>query len=292
MILVGESINVMSKRIGPAMKQRDPKPIQKMAVEQQEAGADYLDLNIGPAKKSGPEMMEWLTRTVQEAVDLPLFLDTTNVAALEAGLKAHKGQACINSISCRPERMEALFPLVKDHDCLFVGLLIGVDGIPRDADERAMLCAEMQGRMAEEGIGDDKVLYDPIVLPVTSQQDQVQGCTTFMQMVGDLAPESRSNCGLSNVSNGAPEELRPLLNRAYLGMLLSYGISAAIVSTYETELVDLARGRRDSELKLIHRVMGGEAVDMDALNQEEADMVRTVRVLMGESLYSHSWLKV
>jgi 5-methyltetrahydrofolate corrinoid/iron sulfur protein methyltransferase len=292
MILIGESLNVMSKTIGPAMRNRDAKPIQKMAVFQQEAGMDYIDLNIGPAKKAGSEMMTWLVETVQEVVDVPISLDTTNVEAMEAGLKAHKGQALINSISCRPERMDALFPLVKKYDALFVGLLIGVDGIPRDADERAMLAAEMQAKMAEEGIEDERVFYDPIVLPVTSQQDQVQGCTLFMQMVGDLAPESKSNCGLSNVSNGAPEELRPLLNRVYLAMLMRSGLGAAIVNHAETELVDMARGRRDEELKLVHRVMDDEEVDMGALSQEAVDVVKTTRLLMGQSLYSHSWLKL
>ena len=292
MILVGESLNVMSKTIGPAMRSREPEPIQKMAVAQQEGGADYLDLNIGPAKRAGAEMMEWLVNTVQEVVDLPLFLDTTNTEAMEAGLKAHKGQAVINSISCRAERMEALLPLVKQYDALFVGLLIGVEGIPRDADERAMLAAEMQGRMAEEEISEDRVLFDPIVLPVTSQQDQVQGCTLFMQMFRDLAPGSRSNCGLSNVSNGAPEELRPIINRTYLGMLLKFGVDAAIVNVAETELVEIARGKRDNELQLIHRVMDEEEVDLGSLSQEEVDVVKTTRLLMGQTLYSHSWLKL
>jgi len=292
MFLIGESLNVMSKTIGPAMKNREPGPIQKLAIAQQDAGMDYLDLNIGPAKKAGSEMMTWLVETVQEVVDIPISLDTTNVEAMEAGLKAHKGQALINSISCRPERMDALFPLVKQYDALFVGLLIGVEGIPRDADERAMLAAEMQAKMAEEGIEDYRVFYDPIVLPVTSQQDQVQGCTLFMQMVGDLAPESKSNCGLSNVSNGAPEELRPLLNRIYLAMLMRSGLGAAIVNHAETELVDLARGRRQEELELVHRVMDGEEVDMGGLDQEQVDVVKTTRLLMGLSLYSHSWLKI
>ncbi len=292
MILVGESLNVMSKTIGPALKNREVKPIQRMAAAQQEAGCTYLDLNIGPAKKAGAELMAWLVQTVQEAADLPLFLDTTNVEAMEAGLKVHRGQAVINSISCRPERMEALFPLVKTYDALFVGLLIGVDGIPRDANERAALAADMLARMAEEGIAEDRVLFDPIVLPVSSQQEQVQGCTEFMTMFRDLAPTSRANCGLSNVSNGSPEELRPLLNRVYLAMLRRYGMDAAIVNAFERELMDLGRDRRQAEEALIHRVMDGEAVDLASLTGDEADVVRTVRVLMGQSLYSHSWLKL
>jgi len=291
MLLIGESINVMSRTLRPAMRNRELEPIQKMAIAQQEAGMDYHDLNIGPAKRGGPEMMEWLVKTIQAVSDLPLFLDTTNVEAIEAGLKVHKGQAVINSISCRPERMEALIPLAKQYDACFVGLLIGVEGIPRDANERAMLAAEMQARMAEEGISEDRVFFDPIVLPVSSQQDQLQTCTEFMMMLKELVPGSRSTCGLSNVSNGAPDELRPILNQTYMIMLMKYGLDSAIVNAFETELVEIAREKQEGIVDLVHRVMDGEQVDMAALNPKEVDYVKTTRVLMGESLYSHSWLK-
>jgi cobalamin-dependent methionine synthase I len=113
-----------------------------------------------------------------------------------------------------------------------------------------------------------------------------------MQMCGELAPGSRSNCGLSNVSNGAPEELRPLLNRVYLAILMRYGIGAAIVNAYEKELLELARGGRHEELCLVHRVMDGEPPDLESLGPEEAAVVKTARVLLGQSLYSHSWLKL
>ncbi|MFH1566869.1 MAG: dihydropteroate synthase, partial [Gemmatimonadota bacterium] len=288
MLLVGESINVMSKSIGPAMRQREAAPVRKMAEAQAREGASYLDLNIGPAKKAGPEMMEWLVKTVQEVVDLPLFLDTTNVEAIEAGLKVHKGKAAINSISCRPERMDALLPLVKRYDCDFVALMIGVEGIPRDADERAMLAAGMLARMAEEEIAPEKALFDPIVLPVTSQQEQVQGCTGFMSMFADLAPGSRSNCGLSNVSNGAPEELREILNATYLAILMKYGIDAAIVNSFEALTCSIGRGDRNDLTSVVHQVMDGAAVDEAGLSDLQRDVVKTARVLLGESLYSHS----
>ena len=292
MLLVGESLNIMSKTVGPAMRKRVAGPIRKMAESQAREGMDYLDLNIGPAKKAGAELMEWLVKTVQEAADLPLFLDTTNVEAIEAGLRAHQGKAVINSISCRPERMDALLPLVKQYDCDFVALLIGVEGIPRDADERAMLAAEMLARMAEEEIAPERALFDPIVLPMTSQQDQVQGCTGFMAMFADLAPGSRSNCGLSNISNGAPEELREILNASYLAMLMKYDIGAAIVNALEHLTCDIGRGQRDDLTAVVYQVMDGEAVDEDALSDEQRDFAKTARVLLGKSLYSHSWLKL
>ena len=107
MILIGESINVMSKTLGPALKDRDAKPIQQMALDELKGGVDYLDLNIGPARRGGDELMEWVVNTVQEVTDKPLSLDTTNMVAMEAGLKACKNKPLINSISLQPNRLEA-----------------------------------------------------------------------------------------------------------------------------------------------------------------------------------------
>ena len=90
MILLGENLNVMVTKIARAMKDRDPKPIQELAVAEAEAGMDYIDVNLGPARKGGEELMAWMVKTVQEVVDLPLFLDTTNAKAIEAGLKAYE----------------------------------------------------------------------------------------------------------------------------------------------------------------------------------------------------------
>lgn len=290
MILIGESINVLSKTLGPALKGRDPRPIQRMAVAQAERGMDYLDLNIGPARKAGAELMAWVVKTVQDVVDLPLFLDTTNVEAIEAGLRVCKRPAVINSISCRPERMEALFPIAKRYDASFVGLLLGVEGVPRDAAERGALAAEMMAKAAEADIPMDHILLDPIVLPISSQQDQVQGCTEFMMMFKELAPECRSTCGLSNVSNGTPEDLRDIINRTYLMILMKHGLDSAIVNAFDKDLVEIARGRRNDLVEVVHRTLDGEAVEPKT--QEEMDYIKTTKVLMGESLYSHSWLKL
>ena len=151
MILIGENLNVMSKVLGPAMKAREAKPIQEMAAAETEAGVDYIDVNIGPARKAGAELMEWLVKTIQEVTDLPLFLDTTNVEAIEAGLKAHKGKAVINSIMARPERMDALLPLAQKYNACGVALLWGPEGMPRDDAERGALAAELMIKAAEYG---------------------------------------------------------------------------------------------------------------------------------------------
>ncbi len=105
MILIGENINIMSRTIGPAIRERNAKPIQDLAVAEASAGVHYLDLNIGPARKAGDEMMAWVVSTVQSVCDKPLSLDTTNPIALEAGLKVAKGNALINSVSLQPNRL-------------------------------------------------------------------------------------------------------------------------------------------------------------------------------------------
>ncbi len=166
MILIGESINVMSKTIGPALKERNPKPIQELAKAEVETGVDYLDLNIGPARKAGDELMTWVVNTVQEVTDLPLSLDTTNPVAIEAGLKVHKGRALINSISLA--RMDEELPQAKKYNAYMIGLLWGREGMPRDANERGMIAADLMYKTGEMGIPNENILFDPIVTPAVN----------------------------------------------------------------------------------------------------------------------------
>jgi cobalamin-dependent methionine synthase I len=291
MILIGESINVMSKTIGPALKERNPKPIQELAKAEVEAGVDYLDLNIGPARKAGDELMAWVVNTVQEVTDLPLSLDTTNPVAMEAGLKVHKGRALINSISLA--RMDEELPLAKKYNAHMIGLLWGREGMPRDANERGMIAAELVYKANEMSIPNKNIWFDPIVTPaVNVDTNQVKPCLEFMSMLQDIAPGCKSTVGLSNISNGTPTHLRPYLNQTYLMMLMKYGLYSAIVDAFDSELINIARGKKPELIDLVHRVMDGEKPDLSSLTEEEVKYVKTVRVLTGESLYSHSWLEI
>jgi len=291
MILIGESINVVSKTIGPAMKERNPKPIQDLAKTQARAGADYLDINIGPARKAGDELMDWVVNTVQEVTDLPLSLDTTNPVAMEAGLKVHKGKVLINSISV--VRMEEELPMVKKYGADFIGLLWGREGMPRDADERAMIAVELMTTASAMGIPNESIWFDPIATPVVNiESNQAKPCLEFMSSLGDVAPGCKSVIGLSNVSNGAPTELRPWLNRTYLAMLMKYGLYSAIVDAFDSDLIAIARGQRPDIVELVHNMMDGEKPDIASLPKEMVYYAKTARVLLGESLYSHSWLEI
>jgi len=290
MILIAESINIMSNTIGPAIKERNPKPIQELAKAEVDAGADYLDLNIGPARKAGDELMEWIVNTVQEVTDVPLALDTTNTAAMEAGLKTCRSRALVNSIA--PVRFAEELPLVKEYNADMIGLLWGLDGMPRDANERAMTTVDLVYQANQLGIPNESIWIDPIVSPISVEINQVKACVEFMSMLADIAPGCKSTVGVSNISNGTPNELRPVLNRTYLMMLMKYGLYSSIVDIFDTEMVKIARGEMPEIVGLVHRMMDGEKPDLNSLSEKERQYAKTVRVLTGESLYSHSWLEL
>jgi len=291
-VCVGENINIMSKTIGPAIKERRSELILEMARHEEKVGIDLLDLNIGPSRKAGEEVMDWLVREVQAVVKKPCSLDTTNPAAMEAGLKIHQGKALINSVSLQPERLEKVLPMAKTYNASVIGLLWGVEGMPRDANERASLAVDFIYQANNQGIPTEDIWIDPIVSPVSVEINQVLSCLEFMSMLKDIAPEAKSIVGLSNISNGTPTHLRHYLNRAYLAMLMKHGLYSAIVDAYDQELLDLAKGKMPEIVNLVHRIMEGEEPDLKALSPKEVTYAKSAKVLLGKTLYSHSWLEL
>ena len=291
MLLLGESLNVISTKIGRAFKERDPKPIQEEALFQKGKGMDFIDINLGPAKKEGHELMPWVVEVVQEVVDdIPLVLDTSNIDAISAALKVCKLTPIINSIMCRPERYEKMIPLAAEYNADFVALLWGPDGLPRDENERAALSVELLYAANEAGIPNEKIWVDGIVTPVNIQQPQAISLMEFQGMLQDIAPGARSTCGLSNISNGPPDHLRPILNQTYMVMLQKYGMESVIADPLDDQLISIARGERQDIVDLIYGVMDGDEPDMSSLSKEMQDYAKTTNVILGKSLYSDSWL--
>ena len=279
MIIVGEKINVISKEIGAAMKNRDPKPIIEMAKAQVDGGANYLDINIGPASKDGPQRMEWLVKTVQEAVDVPLSLDTTNLEAMEAGLKAHRGKALINSASGAPDRMHSMLGLAGKYNANVIGLTMTEKGIPRDANERMVIAYDIMMAAAEHDVPLENIFLDPLILPVSVAQNQAMEGIESVKMFKQLNdPPLKTIVGLSNISNGTPDETKPILDRAYLVMLVEAGLDAAIMDPLDEELAKIARSLPQ---ELPARV--------DELKNETV-LSRAVKIFHNEMLYAHSFI--
>ncbi len=301
MILFGESLNVISNVIGKQFKEadpakRDPEPIQKEVIMQKEKGMDYIDINLGPAKKFGTELMPWVVNVVQEAVPgMPLLLDSSNIDAIEAGLKVAKPASkphIVNSIMARPERYEKMVPMTAQYDADFVALMWGPEGLPRDENERAALAVELLYFANEAGIPNEKIWVDGIVTPVNIQQPQAISLMQFQGMLQDIAPGAQSTCGLSNISNGPPNHLRPILNQTYMVMLQKYGMASVISDPLDEKLTAIAKGKHPEIVDLVYSIMDGTQPDMASLSKELSDYAKTVNVILGNTLYSDSWLEL
>jgi len=291
---IAESINVMGKRSGGAMKERNTAPILEMAKEETNAGASYLDLNIGPARKDGIDLMPWIVDAVQSTIDTPLCLDTTNGDAMEAGFKVvkNKSVAIMNSISAQPERMEKLIPVAAESGCDVIALLWGPDGMPRDSNERAALAVDLMMALTEAGIPNEKILFDPIATPITLGADQTASGLEFLMMLQDIAPGSGSTIGLSNVSNGVAENLRKYLDRTYLIMLMKHGLSTAIVNAYDDEIMSIFKGERQDLVDMVHEMMDGNDPDPATLSGSAIEHYKSYKALSGQTIFSESWLEL
>ena len=292
MLLIGESIHVISTAVNEAVRDRNTKVIQDLARVQTAAGANYIDINLGPAKKDPEAMTDWLVRTIQDSTSLPLSVDTLNSVAMEAGLKACKERPLLNSASGKAVSKEKMLPLARKYNTDVVISVITDAGCPPDMDSRTESIMETVAYANEMGIPNQDIWVDPIILPVSADQKQVAEAIEFIGILGDLLPGVKSTIGLSNVSNGTPDELRGILNRTYMVMLGRKGLYSAIADVLDQELVKINGGQVPKIVGLIYKVMDGESIDTAALSKVEQDYVKTARVLKGEILYSHAWLEI
>lgn len=288
------------------MEERDKKTIQELAVRQVEKGANMLDLNIGPQRKTGVEVMRWMVNTVQEVVDVPLSLDTTNAAAIEAGLQLCRHKPLINSTDTTQARLEAMMPLAARYGANIIALTLGEAGLPSTADARIELAVEKILPVASEhGVPIENIYLDPLVLTVNGSQDQAMHTIAAVRFFKQLSdPPPMTTCGLSNVSNGAPRENRPLINRVYLVMMLAAGIDSAIVDAQDDELMKVlctieSRDGSTPEgrlyLKLYDTMAADEEFDTHSYmptTKGEQDILKTIEILQNRWIYAHSYLQV
>jgi 5-methyltetrahydrofolate corrinoid/iron sulfur protein methyltransferase len=306
MHIIGENIHVISPRVKEAFAEKNIKFFQDLAVKQVEAGADAIDLNIGPQKKAGHELMPWLVKGVQEVVDVPLVLDTTNLAAIEEGLKVARHQCIINSTSAQEERLATVPPVAKKYNAKLIALTMAGAGIPVGADERVNIALEhLIPRAVEIGIPMEDLLIDPLVLTVSGCQEYCPECVEavrILKLAGD--PPPMTNAGLSNVSNQVPNEMRPLINRTFLVMLMAVGLDYVIANPLDkeqNEFIRIVSNRDDSTglgrllLTLYDKTVASEKLAADDVDMSDSDQVavfKTAQVLYNQVIYTDSYLRV
>ena len=236
-VTIGERIHCISPVIRKAMDERDPAPILKRAAEQIAAGATYLDVNIGPAEKDGPERMMWAVKLLQENFDnVPLALDTANKKAIEAGIKVYNrtnGKPIVNSADAGSRI--SYIDLAAANDAICVALC-SADGIAKDNEERMKHCHNMLERGLSLGMESTDLWFDPLFLVVKGMQDKQMDVLNAIKMFADEGLKSTG--GLSNNSNGAPKTLRPIMDSALVAMAMMQGLTSAIVNPCDLRLME------------------------------------------------------
>ena len=306
MYIIGENIHIISDKVKAALKEKDAKFFQDLAYRQAEAGAQALDLNLGPRKKDWEEVFPWMVETVEAVVDLPLSFDSTNLLGIEAGLKkVSKAQAIINSTSAEPERLEKVPLLAKEYDARLIALTMGKSGIPVGADERVTIALEkLIPRALEIDFPIENLIIDPLVLTVSGCQEYCPECieaVRTLQYAWD--PPPAISVGLSNVSNAVPRENRPLINQVYCAMLMGAGLKMMIADPLDEELMEVIRiiEERDESspvgnlyLKIHDRIENMEEPTIDDVDMGDPEQVaiwKTVQILLNKVIYADSYLE-
>ncbi len=268
MILIGERINGMFKDVKQAIADKNKKVIQDLAKKQTEAGATYLDVNVGTAAADQEGTMQWLVESIQETCATPLCLDSQKLDVIAAGLKvagAENGLILNSTPLNKKDDDEILDKFIEmavkaGPKVGIIALTMDKNGVPQDVDTRVAIAADIVSKAMEKGFDPERLFIDPIVLPVKVPDAQVQpgnilAAMDQIRLLSDPAPHM--TVGLSNVSQGTTE--RSLINRIFLAMAMSHGLDSAIV---------------------------------DVLDQELMNVVATGDMLMNKQIYSDSYLAV
>jgi cobalamin-dependent methionine synthase I len=234
MKIIGEKINGSRKRVKEAVLNRDVAFIQKLAGDQAQAGATWIDINAGTPVEREPEDLIWLVQTVQAAVDKPLCLDSANPAALADALPTVNKAPLINSISGEKERLAGVLPLAAQAQGGVIALAMDDKGIPTTSGGRLAIVQALIGLTREAGIPDEQVYVDPLVMTIGASGDAGRLALATVRAVKAEFPKIHFTSGLSNVSYGLP--VRSLINRAFLTLMLEAGLDSAILDPLDSEL--------------------------------------------------------
>jgi cobalamin-dependent methionine synthase I len=235
MIIVGELINASRKAIMTAIETKDGEAIKKVAQDQFNAGANYIDVNAGVFVGKEPEYLKWLVETVQSVIDGPCCIDSPDPKAIETALAVHKGTAMINSISMEKDRYDALMPIVAGTDLKVVALCMSDEGMPESTDDRMKIADKLINGLLQKNVPIENIYVDPLVQPVSTNKlfgveflNAIENIVTTFKGIHTL-------CGLSNISFGLPN--RPLLNQTFMSMAIAKGLDGAIINPLDKRMI-------------------------------------------------------
>lgn len=306
MKLIGENIHIISKNVQKALLEKDKEYITSLINIQK--NMDYADLNAGPAKGNFAGILQWLVELVQENSNLKISLDTTNTDEMTNALKLCKNpqDTFLNSTSKDEPRLEKVTNLAAEYNSNVIALTLSKEtGIPKTADGRLEIAFEIYEKCVEKGIENEKIYFDPLILPVCVEQSQAaEALNTIKMLKESFDPQVNTVIGLSNISNGCPLELRPLINRVFAVLAFGAGLDAAIVDAKDTELYRVLRmletSTPEKEIDKLYIDIAsmisdfGEIEDIkyNSEDTEQNQIIKTVNILLGKKIYSHSFTQI
>ncbi len=308
MKLISENIHIISKQTREAIITRDESWIRNLLKKLSMTSPDWIDLNIGPAKKNFEGTMKWLTEIVQDVCEIPISFDSSNVSEIKEGLLIAKNKAncIINSTSADTEKLEKMTDLAAEFGSYLVALTLNSDsGIPKFADKRLELAFYIIEKCSEKNISNEKIIFDPLILPVCVDQTQVPEALNTIRMIKEsFEPQPLTTIGLSNVSNGVPKELRPLINQVFFVLAAGCGLDTAIIDSFDTEILRLNNvletqkaDRTYDKLIMDLYSMQQNFCDLDEISYNtssdaETKIFKTAEILLNKKVYNHSYLEI
>lgn len=235
MIIIGELINSSRKAIQTAIEHEDAQAIQQVAVDQTEAGADYIDVNAGTFVDKEIDHLRWLVQTVQTATEKPCAIDSPDPKAIQAALEIHRGTAMINSISLEKERYENLLPIVRNTDLQVIALCMSDEGMPETVDDRLKIADKLVNGLVQNNVKVENIYVDPLVQPMSVNNHFGMEFINSVEKIMATFPGIHTACGLSNISYGLPA--RKFMNQTFMVMAIAKGLDGAIVNPLDTDMM-------------------------------------------------------
>ena len=287
MKLISENLHIISKSTKEAVLNRDETFIRNLLSKQIQTNPDWIDLNIGPARGAFAGTMEWLVNIANDMTGIPLSLDSTNADEIEKGLSLAKNPHdwIINSTNADEERLDKVTDTAATYGCNLIALTMSSElGIPK---------------------ANNKLYFDPLILPVCVDQSQApEALNTIRMLKESFEPAVMTTVGLSNVSNGCPKELRPLINRVFMVLAMGCGLDSAIVDSFDDELLRINKvienlkeeKSYDNTYISLYNMMQNfeeiESVDYDKNDSEQVKIIKTAQILLNKKVYTNSYLEI
>lgn len=305
-MLIGENLHIISKTTKQAIVERNETYVLDNIEKQYKNGIRTIDLNIGPAKAQIAGSLKWLIELISQKYDVNFSLDTTNMAEMQEGFSVLKNpkNAFLNSTSADEEKLNSTIEIVKKYDSNLIALTMNSKtGIPKTPDERLELACEIIESTMNAGIDNNKVWIDPLILPLCAAQEQaVVSLDTIRMIKESFDPEVKTIIGLSNISNGCPNELRPLINRTFFALALGCGLDGAIVDAFDTQTLDVYNVIKNQNpknptdelyIELYNTMQNFDEIENIKYNKDDIEqhkIFRSATILLNKEIYSHSFV--